>query len=289
MNRNDNWDDLRFLLCVARHGSVSAAARALGVNHATVLRRVAAVEERTGLSIFEKSLSGYKVGAAHAKLISALEDVEQSVTAFDRLVKGAQAPLRGLVRLTATDTFCHALLPEILGALHKASDGLRIELISSNQHLDLARLDADLSVRVTDRLPDDLDGVQAGLLGFGAFRAKGQALANWIGLAGPLQRSKPALWMADHVDPARIVAAADSFLTVQAMVSSGLGMAILPAFLGDGDPGLERIAGPLEVAPVPVWVAAHKDLAHVPRIQAARKFVTEALFERADHLRGAPV
>lgn len=288
MHRSESWDDLRHVLRVAREGSVSAAARSLGVNHATVLRRVAAVEARFGLNLFEKSLNGYKPAEAHAGVFEAIAEIETAVIGLARVVQGQKAPLSGIVRVTATDTFCHSVLPQIIQQLHSGSSQLRIELINSNHHVDLARMDAELSVRIGQSLSEDMEGDIVAELGFAAFTAPDYAGSQWVGLAGPLSRSVPAQWMADTLNPAQSVSAADSFLTVRELAAAGLGLAILPAFLGNSDSRLERRDVGLAPMQVPIWVAGHRDMLSVPRIRAARAFLGKALRARQDYLRGVP-
>ena len=98
MHSHENWDDLRFILAVAETGSVSAAARKLGVNHATVLRRVSAYEERQGIDIFDKTSRGYRVIEDRLRVITAAREVENAIQAVDRAVQGTQAPLQGKVK-----------------------------------------------------------------------------------------------------------------------------------------------------------------------------------------------
>ena len=112
-----NWDDLRFVLAVAEEGSVSGAARRLGVNHATVLRRVAAYEAAAGVEIFAKTARGYTVPEAYDALIEAAREVDRAVQAVGRMVHGARSPLSGEIRVTATDSLCQTVLPKIVASL----------------------------------------------------------------------------------------------------------------------------------------------------------------------------
>ncbi|MDJ0824344.1 MAG: LysR family transcriptional regulator [Rhodobacter sp.] len=283
----ENWDDLRFVLAVAENGSVSAAARALGVNHATVLRRIAAFEARHGSPVFERTARGYTIPADGLRLIEAAREVENAVLAVDRMIDGAKAPLRGVVRITSTDTLCHTVLPRILAELAGEAEGLRLELICANAHVDLARMHADIAVRPALTLPDDLDGVAAARLGFAVYAARPDP-GRWLGLSGPLARSRPAEWLAEAVRPGAVAGSADSFVTLREMAAAGLGRAVLPCILGEGDPRLERHGAPLAEAEVPIWVAAHADLAGAPRIRVVRDRLATSLRAReAELLRGA--
>ncbi len=283
----DNWDDLRFVLAVAEAGSVSAAARRLGVNHATVLRRIAAFETASGLALFEKGPHGYDVPVDQRRIIEATRDVEQAVQAVRRLLQGFRAPLSGEVRVTSTDTFCLFVMPEVLVHLRAAAPDLKLELLSSNAHLDLARTHAEIAVRPAAQLPDDLFGETPARLGFAAFCAAGYAGDDWLGISGPLARSVPGRWLDANVEPARIAATADSFPVLREMTARGLGQAILPAFLGREDPRLEPLSAEFAPISVDIWVASHADIASVPRIAEVRRALCDALSAMAPRLAGA--
>ncbi|MCB2117061.1 MAG: LysR family transcriptional regulator [Rhodobacteraceae bacterium] len=279
-----NWDDLRFVLAVAEEGSVNAASRRLGVNHATVLRRVAAYEDATGVPLFDRTARGYVVPGERREIIEAAREVERAVLAVARRLRGAQAPLSGDVRITSTDSLCVTFLPVVLERMRQQAPGLTIELMCSNAHLDLGRTHADITVRPADRLPEDLVGDTAAIMAFGVFRKAGTGEARWLGLAGPLERSRVARWLAEAVDPKAIALRADSFLVLRELAAAGHGLAVLPAFLGAEDARLEPVAGLMPHIEVPVWVASHSDLADVPRIAATRAALLRALGDEAARL-----
>lgn len=281
----ENWDDLRFVLAVAEERSVSGAARRLGVNHATVLRRIAAFESGARVALFDKSPHGYDVPPAQRSIIEAAREVDQAVQAVRRVLQGVRAPLSGEIRVTTTDTFCLRVMPDVLSRLRQAAPDLKVELLSLNSHADLARTQAEIALRPAERLPDELVGESPARLGFAAFRAKGYRGDGWLGLSGALVRSLPARWIGAHVDPARIAASADSFPALKEMIAAGLGQTILPAILGADDPRLEPADGFDPVA-VPIWVASHADLAGVPRIAEARRIFCDALAAMSGRLLG---
>ena len=271
----DNWDDLRFVLAVAEIGSVNAAARRLGVNHATVLRRIAAFEAREGTEIFERTSQGYRVPLEKADLITAAKEVEQAVQSARRLIRGSDAPLEGQVRVTSTDSLCQTVLPEYLAALRCEFPGVQVDLVSSNTHLDLAKLDADLTVRPAAALPDGLSGHTTAAFQFAVYGSKDGA-SDWLGLSGPIARSAAGLWIRDHVKGAAFVASADSFVALAAMAAGGLGQTILPTLLGDAEPRLARREVDKLPKDIPIWVATHADLANTPRIRAVQDFLCRA-------------
>ncbi|WP_417243745.1 LysR family transcriptional regulator [Celeribacter sp.] len=283
-----NWDDFRFVLAVARMGSVSAAARALGVNHATVLRRVAGIEQRLGVELFEKSVRGYDIAPEKLRLIEAAREVEAAVNAVERMAQAGEAPLAGVIRLTSTDAFCHEILPPIVARMSMKTPDLSFELLCTNAHTDLSRLHADVTVRPTFKLPEDLYGEVAGQMAFGFYAAEGVREDHWLSLSGTIARLHFAQKMRERLerDGAVFRASADSFLTLRAMAEAGLGRAMLPCIIGDQSPTLHRVYAPVDMPPVPVFVASHADLADAPRLRQARARIAAALEAEEERLLG---
>lgn len=289
MMHRPNWDDYRFVLAVARTGSVSGAARELGVNHATVLRRVAGIEKRLGVELFEKSVRGYEIAPEKLRLIEAAREVEAAVSAVERLARAGEAPLAGVIRVTSTDTFCQVVLPPLLTRLSTHEKELSFELISNNAHLDLSRLHADVTVRPTFKLPEELHGEMAAQMRFGFYARSTEVPADrWIGLTGAIGRSHAAQKLREELERRKVtfVAAADSFLTLKALAETGIGRVMLPVVLGNAAPKLVPVEPVVDLAPLPVFVASHADLADAPRLRQARARIAAALEAEEPHLMG---
>ena len=273
---NRNWDNLRFVLCVATHGTISAAARVLGVNHATVLRRVAAFERDHGGPVFQKTATGYRVLPDRANVIEAAREVENAVVSVERLMQGRRAAMRGLVRLSSTDSLCQSILPGLVRRLHDALPELQIEVMSTNSHLDFTRMQADISVRPARSLPEEMIGDSRVGLCFRAYAAPG-APALWLSPTGALARSVAAAWITAHIEPDHVGAGADSFMVLRELARLRAGIAVLPAFLGDPVPELEHRAELMPDLSVPIWVASHAELREVPRIRMVRERILDYL------------
>lgn len=281
-----NWDDIRYVLAVAESGSVSAAARALGVNHATVLRRIAAFETAQGAPVFDRTGQGYVVPPDRLRVIEAAREAAQAVDTVMRHMQGAGTGAQG-VRLTSTDSLCVSVLPGVAAELAAGDPPLEVELLAANSHLDLARLAADVAVRPALSLPPDLVGEQAGVMAFAVYHAAGGLTRpDWLGLRGTLARSVAARWMADVAGDAPVGGGADSFLVLRELAAAGLGRTVLPCVLGDGDPRLSRDPAHVIEAAAPVWVASHVDLAQTRRLRLIRARILQAVTARADLLAG---
>lgn len=109
---NENWDDLRYVLTVAETGSVLQAAKRLGVNHATVLRHVAAFEDRHGATVFERTAQGYRLLPDRVHVIRAAQDAEAAMREVGRLASGGRQAFSGTIRITSTDTLCAGMLSQ---------------------------------------------------------------------------------------------------------------------------------------------------------------------------------
>lgn len=282
---NANWDDLRYVLAVAETGSLSAAARQMGVNHATVLRHVHAFEAAHGGPVFDRTPQGYAVLADRARVIDAARDAASAMENVARLMAGSRAPFLGTVRISATDTLCTTILPQIAARIMAKSEGLRLEIRNSNAHDDFARMQADIAVRPSVRLSDDMTGSIAAHMAFAEY-ATPDAPDLWLGLSGHLSRAAPAEWMAAHVAHDETAASANSFVTLRDMAGEGVGHAILPCILGDADPRLTRLDGRFPGMTVPLWVASHTDLADSPRIRMVANRLVRRIQAHATALSG---
>ena len=127
-NAQMNWDDLRFVLAVADEGSVAGAARVLNVNHATVLRRIAAFETAHGLRLFDKTARGYRISANRRELIEAMREAGISLNRIGDLIKAERPAVSGRLRITSTDSFCSLALPDIASDLAREI-GQSVDLI----------------------------------------------------------------------------------------------------------------------------------------------------------------
>ena len=294
-----NWDDLRFLLAVAEQGTLSGAARRLGVNHATVYRRVSEFEKSLGVTLFERRPNGYAIAGDARHILDSLRAVERSVQGVERSVTGLAADIEGTVRITSTDSLCEAVLVGVIRDLQSLHPALHVELQAGNNHVNLARLDADIAIRPARALPDDLSGEKAGEMTFLVFGApaylarkpagkpgQGAPGHDWLGVTEPLVRSPVGQWLEDEAGEEAIVFRSNSFLTLRDAAEAGMGLAMLPAFLGDRSETLTRVDAFPTVLRTDVWVAAHRDRRRSRRIRFLMGYFADALRGRKALLTG---
>ena len=288
-----DWDDFRYVLAVADQGSLSAAARALGVNHATVLRRIASFEQNLGVELFEKLPGGYRLRPNAAPILRKLHGIQQSVNSAKRSIQGLSGNV-GFARITSTDSLSQLILPRHVRDLHALNPDLQVTLASSNSRLDLAGLDAEITIRPSRSLTDDLVGENACKLAFRIYGSPDYLRHNpspditdhpWLGVSELLMRSPVGAWEKENlrVEP---IFRADSFLTLSAAASAGIGLTMLPVFVGELTENL--IPAPqFDIRLInDIWVAAHPDLFELDRIRDLISFFVDALKSDADLLEG---
>ncbi len=281
-----NWDDLQYVLAVAEAGSVASAARGLGVHHATVLRRIAAFEAQCGVQIFEKAGSGYRLTPESSHVLSAVRNIDGMVEELGRAIASQSSAITGPLRLTTTDSLSNAVVTRHCGEFCRLHPEVRIELLSSNENLNLSRLEADITIRPAKSLSPELVGEYICDLGFRVYAtdeylrsnpARDIAHHDWLGLAGPITRVPFLSWIETQVPTLSFVFLADSFVTLLAAAEESRGVAILPCCLGDRSDKLVRVEAIPARFTNNLWVAAHADLAGSPKIEAAMTFFREAL------------
>lgn len=293
---NLDWNDLRFLLAVADEGSLSAAARALQVNHSTVLRRVGKFEQQLDVRLFERLPNGYALTAAGEALAHSARQIQETVDAVERRIVGQDLRLSGSVRVATTDTLALRVLPAIIAAFHAQHPQVQVQLLSGNDQADLNRRDADLAVRPTDTPPESLLGRRLCRLAYAIYAApsylkeRGARVPlskhTWIMPDDSMGSTVVGRYMAREQPSVAVAFRANSLASLAAAAAAGLGLSVLPCYLGDSTPGLTRIRSPLSEAGTDLWLLTHADLRKTARVRALLEFLTEALGAQRDLLEG---
>ena len=281
------WDDLRYFLAVARSGSLSGAARELGVNHSTVLRRIQAYEERQGVRLFERLPTGYVLTQAAENIYVEALEIEDRVRAIDRELFGGDARLQGRLCLT----LYHGMVPLLLAHLpefrHRYPE-IDLELLVTTEIRDLAAREADIAVRGTSSPPEYLIGhkvadFQHGIYTSPAYEARGLTVAEVVLWRD--EQTSPA-WMVEHCPNARVALRVDDVEAMTLAVRAGLGRARLPCWVADREPGLLRLPVPLPPGGFGFWILQHADLRASARVRAGRDFLIEVFGAQRDLIEG---
>lgn len=290
-----NWDDLRIALAIAEQGTLSGAARHLGISHPTLSRRLQLIERRLGTRLFERTPSSLQITAAGEEVRQLAQQLRDDIAALERRVGGRDAGADGPVRLTAPDAVSEYLLPGILAALCREHTGLTIDLLVANQVLSLAQRAADIALRVTDSLTESLRGRRVGTVAMAVYAAPSLRVAEtsssfagvpWVGFDAALACSGPGTWVARHIAEGDIRMRANTLLGAAQAVRSGIGCGVLPCFVGGSIAGLVRIGAPLPELAQPLWLLVHPEMARLPRIRRATDALASKLRRAAPLLTG---
>ena len=290
-----DWDDVRYFLAVARGGSVRAAAERLGVNHATVLRRIAQLEQRLEAQMFEKRPSGYRLTAAGEEVLELAGQMEASSHQLETRVFGRDQGVRGLLRVTMPPPLAtHLLMPAIADFARLYPD-IEMEILSSGELANLTNREADVAIRVVyDRktLPLNLHGLKGPDL-FGAIYIARDRLVAWRAGA-----SDPIRWIVisihgvpDWVREGEVCASGVPIRTTDieaqlAAARQGLGLTTLPCFVGDADPLLERAPGTDLHLYGTLWLLTQGETRKTKRVRLFTEFISRRLAAYAPLLAG---
>jgi len=289
-----DWDDVRFFLAVARGGSVRAAAERLRVNHSTVLRRIAQLEERLGAHMFEKLPSGYRLTGAGEEVLEFAHQMEAASNQLETRVFGRDQSVRGVLRVTlAPALLTHLLMPDFaeFARLHPE---IEMEILSIDEPVNLTNREADVAIRVVyDRnaLPPNLHGLEGPEL-FGGVYMSCDLLAAWrTGAPDRIRWIVKDNYLPDWARGGEVPTAEIPFRTTDAeaqivAVRQGLGMTTLPCFVGDADPLLVRVPGTGLHRHGTLWLLSQGETRKTKRVRLFSAFVSRRLGAHAPLLAG---
>lgn len=291
-----DWDDLRFLRAVGLAGSVSAAARALAVDKATVSRRIAGLEHALGLRLLDRRASGWRFTAVGARVAALAEGFDLQLAGLVADLAG-QGALRAKVRFSAPQWFCNAVLLPHLRELRARSPWLDLDINPSSQVLNLAERETEVALRNLRPPKGEFVIRRAGELG-SAFYASRRFVSEFgplndaKGLSGLAVVSNPDkltylpefAWfnaMQDRLGPILRVGDAESMMQA---VAGDLGVAVLPCLLGERHPDLVRLFP--AVARETIWLVTPLGMGKTRAVHAVLDFVAQIFKRNAAALGG---
>jgi DNA-binding transcriptional LysR family regulator len=289
-----NWDDLRLFLAVARRGSISSGARQLDLQHSTVSRRMRRLEQDLGVRLFDKVPSGYALTTAGEHLMEAANRMEREVLSVDGALSGRDLKLSGPLRVTAIDNMATTVLMPMFTGFSRTYPGVILHLMVSNSDLSLAQREADVAIRLTNTPPDTLIGkrvltVSSAIYGSADYiqrlRTDGGE-PQWLGVECCVFHKS---WTRQVCGDQPHHFYVDDTLLTQAALREGMGVSILPCFMGDPDPALARYTEPQPEWDLGLWILLHPDLKRTARVLAFRDHMVEAIKAQIDLFAGRMV
>lgn len=276
-----NWDDMRHFMAMAEAGSLSGAARRLQVEHATVARRIAALEQRIGARLIIRRGRRYGLTPAGEQVAAHARRMEEEALAVERVGLGADADRVTEITMTAPPTMASELIVPRLPAFKTQYPELRLRIVGASQNLSLTRREADVALRLSRPDIASLIARKAGTLAYGLYAsshyrtATAEADYQFITLEDDLATAPQQLWL-DGLRGPRPVSFRSSDLTLQcAAARAHMGVAALPVFLGEAQ-GLSRL-DPEKGLRRDVWLGFHRDLRGSPAISAVSRFLLDCL------------
>ena len=287
-----NWDDTRIFLAVARSGQILGAAKSLGLNHATVARRLSALEGALDSKLFTRKTNGTELSGAGERFLVHAERMESAMLAASESA-GADSLIEGTVRVGAPDGFGVAFLAPRLGLLAEKHRGLRIELVPVPRSFSLSRREADIAVTlerpregrlVARKLTDYRLGLYAAA-SYLAAHGKPQTLPDLavhrlVGYVEDLLYTASLDYTAEFLKGWRSSVAVSSAMGQTEAVRAGAGIGILHAFMARRDAGLVPVL-PEHTLTRSYWTVVHEDLRSVRRVSAVAEFLADIVSQ--DH------
>jgi DNA-binding transcriptional LysR family regulator len=293
-----DWDDIRYFLAVARRGSITSAARDLGVNHSTVSRRIAAFEQNLGVRLFDRLATGYALTPAGQEMVPSAQRMEEEALGLDRRLYGRDTELSGVLRVTTAGTFVNPFLMEQVERFLKEYPGIDLDLVVSTDLANLHAREVDVAIRATLNPPDTLVGRRIGrltatLYARSDFVAPGEPGApqsarspDVIAFQEGPRDFTTASWFLDVYPNARTRIRLNNIDAAYQAILAGVGLGMLPCHMGDTDVRLRRLP-PYHLEPVfDLWLLTHADLRRTAKVRAFINFMANAIMPHKDLIEG---
>lgn len=289
------WDDFRIILAVARSGSLKGAAAALDSSHPTLFRRIRAIEQVLRLSLFVRSRQGYHPTEAAAVFISLAEKIENEVAGL--ATAGVLQPnvLAGQVSLSVAPVFMPSLLAPVLQSLALKLPQIQLQISSSTRLVDLSQHEADIALRSGGQPPEHLIGKHLGRMAVCVYRPVAWAAAEpkqwkrlpWVTPDASFSHQASVAWLKSQGHFERAVMRCDSIEHVALLANAGIGLAVLPCYLGDRCEGLVRASEPMPEFTSDLWLLWHPQWRGVKRITAVVEHLASGLQAQKALIEGA--
>ena len=284
-----NWDDLRFLVVIGRDGTLAAAARRLKVDQTTVARRLRALEQALGTPLFLRSEGRWLPTEVGARVLERAGRIEEDVAGLTRLAEAGAQAVSGVVRLTAVGAIVGDYLVPRLPGLYARHPELVVELIASNDNLNVSRREADIAIRLARPESGDFLIRKLADVGFAVYgpAQPGPTRSNdWVTYDDELAHTPEMRWLAGQLAGGRVRLRSNKLAGLLGAVAVGIGRAVLPCFLADATPGLVRESGPQPVLSRDLWLLVHPDARRLPRVAAVADWLGECFEADAGAFRG---
>ncbi|MCA1397170.1 LysR family transcriptional regulator [Bradyrhizobium sp. BRP56] len=277
------WSDVRIFLAVVRSGTLGGAARSLRTSHPTVGRRLRALEQAIGHTLFQRTADGLVLTDEGHGIIALAEQMEEGALAMERRLAGREQNLKGNLRISSTDWFGAYVLPPILADFSNAYPNVDIEILTGTRRFSLAQREAEVAFRAVPF--DTADVIQRRLfrLEYGVYIAEEAADPKYGDGTGfrLITSSTPHFpdiaWLIESFPNARPVLRSNNRNVQGRMCREGVGIAVLPCVVANQIPGIRRLDLPTLPPARDIWMGYHRDLRRLGRLRAFISTVSDHL------------
>jgi len=279
------WSDIPFVLAVCEAGSLSAAARNLGVNHSTVFRRIEGVETRLGVRLFERLSQGYVMTPAGELFFQEAQGLRDGLNGIQRELGGQDLRLEGTLSITTTDSLLQYLTP-IFAKFQDKYPEIELRLLSEARSFDLMQRDADIAIRPTLNPPEHWSGRQLGTVFCAAYarsdywdsvKSLPDDQRRWVRLDYDLDQS-PMSKLTQRLKAGKVnTTVVNTVIGMLDYVRSGSGVAVLPVYLAEMYPDLVQVSKKDESQKWELWLLSHPDLRRSARVHAFFEFANSSI------------
>jgi DNA-binding transcriptional LysR family regulator len=285
-----DWDDYRYFVAVVERQSVRGAAGLLGVNASTVTRRLDRLEEELGVLLFIRSPRGLTITTEGVEVAQRTEQIADQFRVMASALKGRDQRIAGRIRIAVPDVLASRILLSAFPAFTMRYPDIDLELIPGYQNIDLEAAQADIVIRVTNDPPESMIGRNYGPLALAAYAAPEFKKKNvnldavaWVDWASESEVARFYEQLRqEFFANVKVAIRCDQIEMQRAAIVAGIGMGVLPCFVGDSDPELVRqTAMPVQPGPE-LWILTRPASRSVRRIQLFLAFLRDTLVDQAD-------
>jgi len=285
-----DWNRARAFLVTAEEGSLSAAARALGMTQPTLGRQVAALEQELGVVLFERVANGLLLTPGGLELVEHVRAMGEAASHISLTASGQSQNIEGTICISASEVYAVYMLPPIIARLRRMEPKIGIEIVASNSASDLRRREADIALRnfrptQPELLARKIKEVNARLYATPAYLeqigrphvAEDLQRASFISFdsSGMLINGLNALGL--NLNKQNFPILTENYIAHWALVKQGLGIGIMPEEIGDSDQMVERALPDLKPIQFPIWLTTHRELKTSRRVRVVFDFLAAEL------------
>jgi len=296
--RKLSWDDLRIVKAIAEARTLARTAVVMGADPSTIFRRLARVERLLGVKLFERRRDGYVTTAMGAELVGLAHRMETELVCVTNRLAGHEQHVSGELRIATSDALAFHLVTPIVADFLSVYPDVRVQVCVGNAAANLAKGEADVAIRATQKPPQNVAGRKAAVMAWAAYGRKADTIVSaaaagdprvrrWVSYSDELAELKAARYLRASVEARDICYRINSVQGVAAAIEAGLGLGYLPCMLGERIPTLTRIEPIDATLSEELWLLTHPELKQSRTVRTFFDFFAAAIDSQREFVAGA--